>query len=559
MKKLSLLTISCGLLTIMTSCGGKLGALSADNFTVTPNPLEAHAGQVPATITGNFPEKYMNKKAVVTVTPVLRWNGGEMAGAPATFQGEKVQGNNQTISYLVGGHYTMRANFAYQPAMQQSQLYLTFNAYVGNKQVQIPEVMVATGVIATSQLVNQCLKEATPSYGQDAFERSTMHKQTATIQFLLGQANLRASELNSDNIRQFIAKLKEIQANPEGNVINNIEVSAYASPDGKYEINEKLAGKREANSSDYVKQQLKKTQLDTFVDSKYTAEDWEGFQELVAESSLQDKDLILSVLSMYKDPEEREREIKNIATVYKDLADGILPQLRRARLTANYEVIGRDDDQILAQFNDDATKLSLEELVYAATLIDNPAQKEAIYAKTIQLYPKDARAYNNLGAMAYQNGNLDTAVNYFTQALSVNPQSAEANANMGLISLLNGKTDQAQQYLSKGSGADQLSTALGALYISQGQYAQAAQALRGCNSNTAALAQLLAKDYTSCTAALSGVKKPTALTSYLKALVSARSGYADGVTENLKAAIAQDPSFAEYAKKDLELSKYANR
>lgn len=549
---------SFALVAALTSCSSKLGMLGADNFTVTPNPLEAHAGMVPSTINGTFPEKYMKKKAQVTVTPVLRWNGGEAKGNPATFQGEKVKGNNQTISYVIGGSYTMRASYPYQEGMQRSDLYLTFNAQVGNKVVNIPDVQIATGVISTSELVKETLKSATGSIAKDAFQRIIQAKQEATIQFLLGQANLRASELNSNNVKEFIAKLKEIKDNGETNKLNNIEVSAYASPDGKYNFNEKLAGKREQNSTKYVKDNLKKNQQETDVDTKYTAEDWEGFQELVAQSNIQDKDLIIRVLSMYSDPEEREREIKNISVVYGDLAETVLPKLRRARLTANYEIIGRSDEQITAQFKSDASKLSLEEILYAATLTDDAAQKEAIYKKATQLYSKDARAFNNLATLAYQAGDLNKANDYLSQALKINSSLAEANANCGLVALAKGDKQSAAQYLSKGAGAEGLNEAMSALYIAQGQYAQAAAIAKGSNSNTAALAQILNKDYTAASSTLAGIKNANAMTYYLKAIQSARTGNASDVTTNLKKAVAADPSLRTKAINDLEFLNCPN-
>ncbi|MDO4214434.1 MAG: hypothetical protein Q4D12_00765 [Bacteroidales bacterium] len=557
MKRELLFSMSLALVAALSSCSSKLGALSADNFTVTPNPLEAHAGVVPATINGNFPEKYMKKKAVVTVTPVLKFNGQTLAGQPTTFQGEKVQGNGQSISYKVGGHYTMRTAYAYQPAMANSDLYLQFDAKVGKKTVSVPEVKIANGVIATSELVKRTLSSANPSFGKDAFQRSIQQKQTATIQFLLGQANLRASELKSDNIKEFLAKLEEIKNNPEGNILNNVEVSAYASPDGKYSFNEKLAGKRESVSTDYLKKQLKKTELDTNIDTKYTAEDWEGFQELVAQSSIQDKDLILRVLNMYTEPEEREREIRNIATVYKDLADGILPQLRRARLTANYEIIGRSDDEIVAQLKADPKQLSVEELIYGATIVNNPKEKEAFYQAAAKQYPKDARAFNNLGALAYQSGNTDAAASYFAQAQKA-ANSSEANANLGLLALLKGNKDEAAQYLAKASGAEGLNEAMGALNIAQGQYAAAANALKGTKTNTEALAQILNKDYTSAAATLTSVKNQDAMTDYLKAILSARTNDASGVSTYLKKAVAADAALKQLAKTDLEFAKFAD-
>lgn len=559
MKKSFVLPLaSMALVAALSSCSSKLGMLGADNFTVTPNPLEAHAGMVPATINGTFPEKYMKKKAVVTVTPVLRWNGGEAKGNPSTFQGEKVKGNNQAISYAVGGSYTMRTSYPFQPAMERSDLYLTFNAQVGKKVVNVPDVQVAVGVISTSELLKETLKSSSASIAKDAFQRIIQAKQEATIQFLLGQANLRASELNSNNVKEFIAKLKEIKDNTETNRLNNIEVSAYASPDGKYNFNEKLAGKREAVSTKYVKDNLKKNQQSTDVDTKYTAEDWEGFQELVASSNIQDKDLIIRVLSMYSDPEEREREIKNISVVYGDLAETILPKLRRARLTANYEIIGRSDEQIQDQFKADASKLSIEELLYAATLTNSAAQKEAIYKKATQLYAKDARAFNNLGVLAYQAGDLNKASDYLAQALKVNSSLAEANTNCGLIALVKGDKQAAAQYLSKGAGAEGLNEAMAALYIAQGQYSQAAAAAKGIQSNTTALAQILNKDYSAAASSLAGVKNADAMTYYLKAIQSARTDNASEVTANLKKAFELNAALKNKASNDLEFLKFPN-
>ena len=321
---------------ILSSCS-KLGALSSDNFKVDPNPLETTAGQVPATINGMFPEKYMKKKATVTVIPELRYgNGQAVQGTGATFQGEKVQGNNQTISYKVGGNYSMKTNFKYVPEMQKSELYLTFDAYIGSKKVDVPAVKVADGIVATSELSGRTVKSAQASVAQDAYQRIIEHKQEANIKFLIQQATLRKSELKNNSVQEFVEMLKKINADKEGLNLKNVEVSAYASPDGGLKLNDKLAAQRQDNTEKFVNKTLKDTKVEAPVDAKYTAQDWEGFQELVKVSDIQDKDVILRVLSMYKDPEEREQQIKNMSAVFRELADGILPELRRARLTLNY-------------------------------------------------------------------------------------------------------------------------------------------------------------------------------------------------------------------------------
>ena len=557
MKKLVFL--SAVAVAALTSCGGKLGELSADNFKVVPNPLVAESGQVPATINGMFPEKYMAKKAVVTVTPELRFtdNGVETAvkGQSATFQGEKVLGNDQSISYKVGGHYTMKANFAYQPAMQKSDLYLTFNARVGKKEVQVPAVKVATGVIATSELYRSTITSAKPCPSQDAFQRVNEQKFDATIKFLIQQAELRKSELKSNSVQEFTSLLKRIAKDQEGLNINNVEISAYASPDGGVSLNEKLANKRQKNTESYVKKQMKAAKIDANLSSQYTAQDWEGFQELVKASNIQDKDVILRVLSMYQDPQEREQQIKNMSQGFRELADGILPELRRARMTINYETIGRDDDQIFAQYKEDASKLSVEELLYAASIADTDAQREDILKTTTNLYREDSRAYNNLAVLAMQKGNNAEAQKYLSMARTLDAKNAEANANMGLLALQQGDAKTAEDYISRAAGANNLAEALGNLHLAQGNYALAQQDFAGVNSNSAALAQLLNKDYARATQTLANVKNPDAMTDYLNAIVNARQGNNDAAASYLRSAIQKDPKLAQYAANDLELSK----
>ncbi len=545
---------------LLTSCSGKLGALSADNFKVTPNPLETQAGEVSATINGMFPEKYMKKKAVVTVTPQLRFQTPQglksVNGEGATFQGEKVLGNDQTISYLVGGNYTMKTNFAYTPEMQQSDMYLIFDAKVGKKTVKVPEVKVATGIIATSELYKRTLTSANPALAEDAFQRISEQKQQANIKFLIGQAQLRKSELQNNSVQEFVRLINKIVADQEGMALDNIEVSAYASPDGGYALNEKLANKRQDVTNDYLKKEMKKAKMDAPVDTKYTAEDWEGFQELVAASDIQDKDVILRVLSMYKDPEEREQQIKNISAAFRELTDGILPQLRRSRLTINYLLIGRDDEQILAQMKSDATQLSIEEILYGATLYDDDlASTEAAYKKAVELYKNDPRAYNNLARLAYAKGNYSEAKQWLDKAAAIDRNQAETNANLGLLALQQGDMLSAESYIAKASNANGLNEVLGNLHLAQGKYAQAEQDFGRVQSNSAALAQILNNNYQAAASTLKNVKNADATTDYLRAILNARTGKTADAAAALKQAIAKDPSLADYAAKDLELTK----
>ena len=546
-------------IAMMTSCSGKLGQLSSDYFKVNPDPLVAEGGQVDATINGVFPEKYMKKKAVVTVTPELRFekNGVQQAvkGRSATFQGEKVLGNDQTISYQLGGHYTMKTSYEYEPAMQKSELFLTFDAKVGNKQVEVPAVKVANGVIATSELYHRTLSSAKASVAPDAFQRVVEQKQEANIKFLIQQAELRKSELQNNSVQEFVNLLKRIGSDRENVMLSNVEVSAYASPDGGFALNEKLANKRQTNTEEFVKKQMKQAKTEGDVEASYTAQDWEGFQQLVQASDIQDKDVILRVLSMYKDPQEREQQIKNMSHGFKELADGILPELRRARLTINYETIGRDDEAIFNQFKSDPSKLSVEELIYAASIAETPAEQEAILTTTTRLYPKDARAYNNLAALAYSKGNYDEAQRYLAQASATGATCAETKANLGLLALQKGDVKAAENYLGQAGNAQGLAEVLGNLHLAQGNYALAEQDFNGVNSNSAALSQILNKNYAKAAQTLKNVEKADGMTDYLQAIVNARQGNNDAAQSFLRSAIQKDASLKAYADNDLEFKK----
>ena len=550
-KKLYL-PLLMALVVALSSCNKKMGELSSDYFTTTPQVLEAVAGKVPVTINGKFPEKYFNKKAVVEVTPVLRWNGGEAKGQPAVFQGEKVEGNDQTISYKVGGNYTMKTSFDYVPEMAKSELYLEFNAKIGNKTVAIPAVKIADGVISTSELVENTLQSANPANGDDAFQRIIKEKHNANIMFLIQQANIRASELKT--AKEFNKEVAEVNeaANKK---ISNIEVSAYASPDGGVKLNTGLAENRESNTTKMLSKDLKKAKVDAPIDSKYTAQDWEGFQELVSKSNIQDKELILRVLSMYQDPEQREQEIKNISSVYKTLADEILPQLRRSRLTLNYEIIGKSDDEIASLAASNPKELTLEELLYAATLTNDNGKKEVIYTKATELFPNDYRAFNNLGKLAYQAGNIDKAESYLKKAANIQA-APEVNMNLGLVALAKGDKNAAEAYLGKAVGAKELGETLGNLYIAQGQYERAVNSFGDAKTNSAALAQILAKDYNKAKNTLANIEKPDAYTDYLMAVLGARTNNQSMLTSSLKNAVAKDSSLAKKAATDLEFAKY---
>ncbi len=551
-KKLTFPLLCLCLLTLV-SCNKEMAPLTADYFKVNPSPLEAKGGMVSATITGTFPEKYFNKKAVVTVTPYLVYSEGETASASQTFQGEKVQGNDQTIQYKAGGVVTIPANFTYIPEMQKSSLYLAFTVQQGSKSYELPRVKVAEGVIATSEMADA--GKVTPAITPDKFQRIIKETYSADIKFLIQQANIRASEMKSAEMQALHQQIKDATT-AENREVENVNISSYASPDGGVELNTRLAENREENTVKYMKSQWKKDDVKADLTAEFTAQDWDGFKELVAASDIQDKDLILRVLAMYNDPEQREREIKNLSSVYSDLAEEILPQLRRSRITASINVIGKSDEEISSLAQSNPSALNVDELLYAATLEKSDAAKTEIYRKVTEIYPEDYRGYNNLGMMMYKVGKYNEAEQYFNTAAQKAPQSAEVGMNKGLIAMKEGNYDEAAAQFGKAGNVPEVNEALGVYYLKKGDYKAAVKAFGDAKSNNAALAQILVNDYNKARNTLAGISAPDATTYYLQAVLGARTNNEQMVRSNLRQSFRLDPTMKEKASKDLEFAKY---
>ncbi|MDD2612298.1 MAG: hypothetical protein PHR38_05885 [Bacteroidales bacterium] len=549
-KKISLSILLTSML-LLTSCAGKF-APTSDFFTVTPQVLVAQGGKVPATVDGTFPAKAFPAKGLVTITPVLKYDGGEALGTPITLQGTKVTGNNKVIA-KEGGSFSVSSIYNYIPEMSKSELFLRFNTTIGKKSIALPEIKVADGVIATETLADAT--SATPTLSQDKFQRVIQEAHEASIMFLIQQAKLRDSELKSDAVKTLKNNIAATSADANKKIAS-LQVSSYASPDGGMSLNEKLAENREKTTVGYLEKELKKTKATGSIDAKFTAEDWDGFKELVSNSNIQDKDLILRVLSMYSDPEKREQEIKNLSSVYQNLAEDILPKLRRSKMMLTVDIIGKTDEQIKDLAVNDPSKLNVEELLYSATLFNNAAEKESIYKKAAELFPSDYRAYNNLGGLALQAGNLSQAKSNLDKAYSLS-KTADVSSNLALYSMATGAAaSTVDSYLGASAGAAGLNEAMGIQYIKKGEYAKAVEAFGDTKSNNAGLAQLLTKDYSKAKSTLDAVANPTAETNYLKAIIGARTNNKDLVVSGLKSAINADKSYAKKAIKDLEFSKY---
>ena len=537
---------------MLASCNKTLQ--KPDEITVNPSPLVLKGGKVDAAITGTFPEKKFAKKGVLTVTPVLKYAGKEALGEPVTYVGEKAKENGKTVNYRNGGKYTQTCSFDYVPEMRVSELYLRFEAKVGKKVIEIPDIKIADGVVTTPELADA--KDNKTACTPDKFQRVIQELTEADIKFLIQSAEIRSSEAKNESVKALQAAIKDAKGN-EKKEINKIEVSGYASPDGGMDLNEKLAQNRQKAAANFLKKDLKKNKVANDVEANITAEDWEGFQKAMENSNMQDKDLVLRVLSMYSDPEERETQIKNLSSVYGTIAEEILPALRRSRLILTTDLIGKSDDEIREIAKNDPAQLSVEELLYAATLTNDKAEKKELYAKAANIY-NDYRAWNSLGQLFFEEGNIAEARRCYGHALEIQPNDPDVNFNAGVAALADNDLDKAEEFFGKAAGTKaNLNAALGTLYTKKGDYAAAKKAYGETATNNAAVQQILDENYAAASQTLANIKEPNATTAYLKAIVGARTNDKAAVIENLKAAVAQDAQLKARAAQDIEFAKFA--
>ena len=537
---------------VLASCSKTLP--NPEEITVNPNPLEKVGSTVNAEITGTFPVKKFAKKGVLVVTPVLKYGNQEVLGDPVTYVGEKAKENGKRVSYKNGGTYSQSCSFEYVPEMRKSELYLRFDAKVGKKTIEIPDLKVADGVIATAELAEA--EDNNTVTTADKFQRIIQEMTEADIKFLIQQANLRSSETGSAEVKNLQAAIKDAKEN-EKKQINKIEVSGYASPDGGMELNENLAKNRQSAAQKFLQQTLKKNKVENDVEANITAEDWEGFQKAMEESNMQDKDLVLRVLSMYSDPEEREAQIKNLSAVYGNIKEEILPALRRSRMILTNDLIGKSDEEIKKLAAEDPAQLNVEELLYAATLTNDNHEKMAIYKKAADRF-NDYRAWNNMGQIYFKEGNIAEARRCYAKALEIEPNNADVNYNAGLAAMADGDLEKAEEYFGKAAGTQgDLNAAMGTLYTQKGDYNAAKKAYGNDATNNAAVQQILNEDYAAARQTLDNVKEPNATTAYLKAIVAARTNDKEAVYANLGVAIAKDASLKDRAAQDIEFAKFA--
>ena len=552
MKK-PLILLSVVALMLLTACNKTVP--TPDQLNCNPSPLTVVGGKISAEITGTFPEKKFAKNGILEVTPVLKYGDKEVVGETMTYVGEKAKENGTVVNYKNGGTYSQRFSCPYTKDMDRCVLCLRFKASAGKKVYDVPDLKVADGVNSTATLA--IAQDNELAVTPDKFQRIIQAMQEADIKFLIQQSNLRDSETKSQAMKDLQQAIKDADQD-EKKMISSLEVLGYASPDGGMNLNERLAEDRQKVAQKYLARQLKKNKVNADIEGEVTAEDWEGFKKLMENSNIQDKELVLRVLSMYSDPEEREAQIKNLSAVYKSIAEDVLPKLRRSRLVLTTDIIGRSDDEIAKLAKENPAELSVEELLYAATLTNKAGEKEAIYKKVTELYPSDLRGWNNLGIVMFEQGNVESASRMYQKALSNDSNNPDVNYNAGVAAMAKGDVKKAGEYLGKAAGTTgNLDAAMGTYYTMTGDYQKASSAYGKTATNNAAIQQILNEDYAGARKTLAAVAEPNATTHYLEAVVAARTNNRDGVYAGLRSAVAADASLKAKAAQDIEFAKYA--
>jgi tetratricopeptide (TPR) repeat protein len=548
---------------VMTSCSGLNKMKKNSNlikYEVTPKVLETHAGLVTVTIKGTIPAKYFDKKTTVTATPVLTYTGGETAfDKVQVLQGEKVQANNKVITSTSGGDFTYTSTIPYKDALKMSELVLRISATRGSKSLNFDPVKLADGVIATSTLVE---KEGKTISSKDIFVRITPETQLADIHYLINQADIRSSELKAEDIALLKDYIKNASVDPNRQ-LKGVMVSSYASPDGTMKINEPLSVKRGATADKFIKKEFDKMEVakaNGFFEEKTTPEDWDGFKTEVEKSSMQDKELILRVLSMYSDPDVREKEIKNMSAAFEVLKTDILPKLRRSKMIVNADKIGRNDEQILTQMRSDPKALSLEEMLRSGSLTTDLNEQLKFYQATAMNFPKEIRAQNNIGCTYMALGKTDEAIAAFEKAKAIENNDMIKN-NLGFGSLVKGDLVKAEGYFtSMTTATPQSKWGLGVIAITKGEYDKAVNYFGTEPCVNLALALLLKGDVNKAKATLDSMKEmcKCGKPSYLKAVVGARLDDRNYMLAGLREAVGFKPEWKAYAKTDLEFAKFFN-
>lgn len=552
---IGLLVSGCGGLGKMEKHIEELGAK------VEPEPLIVRGDSVEINVTGNFPPKYFHKKVVVEATPVLVHGSGETAYESTGYQGEDAAGNYEVIPYESGKSFSYTDKIAYDAAMaNNSTLELRISGTKGNASETFDPLAIGTGVITTPYLMKSDDKFIMAS---DEFQRILNKTMEATINYAYNSSNVRSGELRDDDIKAMKDFVK-LAAEKDSLTLTGTSVEAYASPEGEISLNENLAQERAESANAVVAAEMKRRKIspenpDAFFGNEPKGEDWEGFKDLMSQSSIADKELILRVLEMYSDKNKREQEIKNIAKTYKEIEKEILPALRRSQIDLNYDVVGYSDEQLKDLSINNPDILTVEELLYSATLTDDVNEQLSIYKAAERNYPQDYRAINNIGVIYMMQNKMNDAASQFEKALEAENNPVTLN-NLGAVARLKGDRELAlERYAEAASAGPEVSYNKGLVHIQNGDYSSAISAMSGNNTFNVALAKVLNGDTTGAKTTIDNSGDDSAEADYLRAIIAARMNNSAEVMSNLQSAIGKDGTLAAKAKEDLEFRDFKDQ
>ncbi len=575
MKKsnLKILLVFVLVSAILTGCGlnKMIKKYNTVKYEVTPNPLETHGGKISVTIKGKFPEKYFNKKALVEFTPVLEYDGGSKTLKSITLKGEKAEGNGTIINSKTGGTFTYTDIIDYNPAMNKSDLNVSAKAILKKKNAILSKVKLADGVIYTSERI---VTDPEVLLAEHGYQKEVIIPKSATIYFKVNMANLdfnlalNKSQVTKDNLANMVDMIKKEWK------IKNLEINAWASPEGEESRNQGLSDNRSKAAQTYLLDQVEKyikekakllkvkpntLKMDLPIVQKANGEDWEGFLRALEASNVKDKNAIINVVKSQADRAKKEQEIRNMTVIYKEIEEAILPPLRRADFTVNFYEPKKTDEQIALYSTTSPDSLKLDELLYAATLTKDLATQLKIYKSATTIYPTDWKAYNNAAYVLIKQNKAEEAAPLLEKANSLQSNNKLINNNLGAAMLMKKDFKNAKSYFET---AQQLGAVegynLGIIMIKEGNYTGALSSFgsKSCNYNLA-LAQLLSGNAAVAAKTLECAGQ-TAEVNYLMAIVGARTNNTSLLYENLRKAIQANPDYKNQAKDDREFLKYMN-
>lgn len=565
-QKIQSLSAICLITIGMAGCSG-LSKMSKDadkvHYAETPNPMQENGDSVAINIAVNYPAKYFAKKAIVTVVPTLKLSDGtEYPLKSATLIGDNAKGTGIKIHYKEGGNFNYTTKVAYTPGMKTDALYI--NATLENNKKKLPSIKIADGTITTAKLMQADDKVI---LGKDNFKKTIPESDTTHIYYVISQSTVRSAEMRSKEMK----KLKEFvkMGTKEGYTFDNVSLSAYASPDGETQFNDHLADDRAKTAIKAMRsffREMNTRKLNTkfgteasFYQVGTTGMDWEGFKTRVEASNIKDKAIILRVLTMYSDHDQRMREIKALSLTYKELAERILPELRRSVIVLNAEKKSPTDEQIKSLLSSDPKSLTVEEMLYAATLTHDLNRKMETYQMAAKQYPNDWRCPNDIGYIDVLQNNLTDAKMQFTKAEQLSPNNPVIENNLGVMAHINGNRNEAMRYFKNATGAgNEVSYNMGLLDIQSGNYSEAVSNMSSYNTFNTALAKLLNNDVQGAESTLDASNDNSAMAYYLKAIIAARTSNKTEMMNDLKTAIGKDASLKQSAKTDCEFIKYSN-